>query len=68
MEEFKVGQKVQALDELARWESAKVLAINEEEKRLLVNFAGWGPEFDEWMPTKRVRLPVLGFQSEIGKE
>lgn len=67
MEHFKVGQKVQALDELSRWENARVVDINTEEKLVLVNFTGWGEEYDDWMPTTKVRMPVNGFQSELGK-
>ena len=42
---FEKGAKVQAVDELGRWEEARVSEVTEDD-RFLVTFVGWGRKFD----------------------
>ncbi len=40
---MKVGEKVQAIDELGRWTDGKVVSF--DENGIFVKFPGWGDEF-----------------------
>ena len=44
--DFRKGQKVQAIDELERWEEARVLYRDVDLDEFRVNFTEWGKWFD----------------------
>ena len=47
--DFTVGQRVQAVDELGRWEAGRIVHIpaeGDEERVFVVRFPGWGSQFD----------------------
>ena len=43
---FEKGSKVQAFDELGRWEKPQVSKVTGDD-RFLVTFVGWGRKFDQ---------------------
>lgn len=59
MDQFigRIGLKVQAVDEIGRWESARI--IHSDPSQVKVTFIGWSSEFDIWIsePTN-IRAPV----------
>ena len=59
--EAKVGQKVQAVDQLGRWEDAKIVAIGDE--GFTVKFVGWSEKYNRSVVFGvEMRLPVEPFQ------
>jgi len=47
---FRVGFKLEACDKATgTWYPAKVAAINEEERLVLIHFIRWSKKFDEWI-------------------
>lgn len=67
MNMYTCGEKVQAVDEIGRWEMAKILEVfadpilNELNKSLClykVRFTGWGSDFDRKVNEEEIRLPV----------
>ncbi|KAJ8019772.1 hypothetical protein HOLleu_41495 [Holothuria leucospilota] len=63
--DFSVGQKVQAKDELGRWENGHIKDITSE-GQLIVGFDGWAEEFNVEVPCSEVRQPVHPFEAELG--
>ncbi|KAJ8018193.1 hypothetical protein HOLleu_43957 [Holothuria leucospilota] len=63
---YSVGKKVQAVDELGRWEAGKVKAV-EQNGTYLVSFDGWGPEFDRNVSSDELREPIEPFVGEQGQ-
>ena len=51
---FEKGAKVQAVDELGRWEEARVSEVTEDD-RFLVTFVGWGRKFDRVVCPDEIR-------------
>ena len=51
--DFKKGQKVQVIDELGRWEEARILECDFE--NFCVNFIGWG------MPVNKMKSLFSSF-------
>ena len=62
---FRKGQKIQAVDELGRWEGARVVEIASD-GRYCVKFVGWSAEFNLVVTESEVREIVDPF-SEFGK-
>ncbi|KAJ8030937.1 hypothetical protein HOLleu_27488 [Holothuria leucospilota] len=56
--EFTIGTKVQAVDELGRWENGKIIARNVTTGKYHVSFSGWGSEFDVDVSPSSVRKPI----------
>ncbi|KAJ8028321.1 hypothetical protein HOLleu_30524 [Holothuria leucospilota] len=63
--EFNIGTKVQAIDELGRWENGKIIAV--DSNSFEVKFDGWGTDYNVFAKAAEVRKPVDIFTSEIGK-
>ena len=59
-------REIQALDELGRWEAAKIIRELEDGK-FLVRSIGWGREFDSEVPESKIRPAVHPFQNGVGK-
>ena len=59
------GQKVQAVDELGRWEEARIVNVLSD-GHYLVKFVGWSAEFNLIVAEPDVREIVDPF-SEFGK-
>lgn len=57
---------VQALDELGRWENAKVKA-RFADGRTQVTFTGWSAEYDQIVPPEGIRERIHPFESELGE-
>lgn len=64
---LKIGAKVQAVDELGRWEEAKIIGVNETHDVASVSFTGWSDEFNIDVGVENIRLPLSVFQQDIGK-
>ncbi|KAJ8050065.1 hypothetical protein HOLleu_03116 [Holothuria leucospilota] len=56
--------EIQALDELGRWEAAKIIRELEDGK-FLVRFIGWGKEFDSELPESKIRPAVHPFVNGV---
>ncbi|KAJ8018462.1 hypothetical protein HOLleu_43539 [Holothuria leucospilota] len=71
--EFFLGQKVQARDELGRWENGHVKDIKnvglDSTNGLLirVGFDGWSSEFDVEVAPINVRKPIDPFEGQLGE-
>lgn len=63
--DFEIGSKIQAVDELGRWENGRVVAINQD--GIEVKFDGWSSKFNVKASSCQVRWPVDTFQGEIGR-
>ena len=64
---FEKGAKVQAVDELGRWEEARVCEVTDDGKHL-VRFIGWSKQFDRVVGSDEIREIVDPFQiSVLGK-
>lgn len=63
---FSIGNKVQAVDELGRWEAGKVKDVRPD-GTYLVSFDGWGPDFDRNVSTDELRVPLVPFVVEQGE-
>lgn len=59
------GNRVQAIDELGRWEEAKVLHYDESSKIVTVAFPGWGAEFNRMVSPAEIRLPRSVFDEDL---
>ena len=55
-EKIIIGSKVQEVDELGRWEAAKV--IGREADNFLVSFAGWDKEWVRLVDINKIKNPV----------
>ncbi|KAJ8019054.1 hypothetical protein HOLleu_42607 [Holothuria leucospilota] len=64
--EVKVGERVQAVDELGRWANGKVAAVGDD--FVTVHFPGWDEDFDVTLQVSaqrsKIRRPVDSF---VGK-
>ena len=62
MDNFTNGtiKNVQVLDELGRWENAKI--IDKSDSKVKVTYVGWRKEFDTWIDLSdahtRIRKPI----------
>ena len=68
--EAKVGQRVQAVDQLGRWEDAKVVSVAELPELCTVKFVGWNEEYNKAVrPGVDMRVPVepIYGQEKFGK-
>lgn len=61
-----LSSEIQALDELGRWEAAKIISECDDGE-LLVRFIGWGRNFDTKLSKSKVRKAVDPFASGVGK-
>ncbi|XP_071852451.1 uncharacterized protein [Apostichopus japonicus] len=59
--EYTVGNKIQAIDELGRWEDAVVIGVIQESDSIRVRYIGWSEDHDEELPLSSVRWPVEPF-------
>ena len=50
------GTRVQAVDELGRWESARIVKL--QDGQVTVRFPGWSIDFDREVTEEEIRLPV----------
>jgi hypothetical protein len=67
---FKPGSKVQAIDEIGRWEMARILQVFpdmpidgssdavDSPYNYKVRFLGWGDDFDKLVGKEEIRLPL----------
>ena len=62
-----VGTRLQAVNQLGRWELARVVGIGLEQDTYRVRFPGWGCKFDRDVPADQVRLPVEAYRSQEGQ-
>ncbi|XP_060069843.1 PHD finger protein 20-like protein 1 isoform X2 [Ylistrum balloti] len=46
---WRKGEKVEAMDFMKKWYSAKIVDIDEEESTVLIHFEGWNQRYDEWV-------------------
>ena len=62
---FKIGLKVQAVDELGRWADGKV--VHEEGLAVEVKFTGWPEKFNRTfvVPCDELREPVLPAEQQM---
>lgn len=60
--EVKVGERVQAIDELGRWDNCVV--ISKENGCVTVTFPGWDTDFDVTVPEEDIRRPIDEFFGE----
>lgn len=56
--EFKVGSKVQAVDELGRWENGIIEAKDLEANEATAAFIGWDSDCDVTNTLSKIRKPV----------
>lgn len=63
---LKVGNKIQAVDELGRWENATIEAIDYSAQLATVSFVGWDADFNVTNPLSQIRKPVNVFVKGIG--
>lgn len=61
------GAKVQAVDELGRWEEGTVVCYNSSTDRYTISFTGWSNEFDRDVASSEIRRPSSVFDQDIGK-
>lgn len=62
---FRIGEKVQAVDELGRWEMGRIIAI--ESERPTVKFFGWGDDFNVQPGKDEIRKPIDYRTYSLGK-
>ena len=62
MDMVTIGQRVQAVDELGRWEDARFMAIANGSNAFVVGFPGWGREYDRTVGTEEIRMPLPPYQ------
>ena len=62
---FFVGSRVQAIDELGRWEEAKVVGILED--GFNVTFIGFGKDCDMVVTGESIRSLIDPFQIVVGE-
>lgn len=58
---FSLNENIQAVDELGRWESGKIVDIvetSETEPHYKIHFPGWSAEFDVSVSSTHVRKPI----------
>lgn len=48
--DWKVGQKVEARDTVGDWYSAKIVSVNSDKSEVLVHFERWSSRYDQWFP------------------
>ena len=60
---FEKGAKVQAVDELGRWEEARI--IEKDGLNYEVNFVGWGSRFNRVLNSDDVRDIVDPFKTAV---
>lgn len=46
---WRKGEKIEAMDFIQKWYSAKIIDIDEEDIAVLVHFEGWNSRYDQWM-------------------
>ncbi|XP_069106906.1 PHD finger protein 20-like protein 1 isoform X2 [Argopecten irradians] len=46
---WRKGEKVEAMDFMKKWYSAKIVDIDEDEGTVLIHFEGWNQRYDEWV-------------------
>lgn len=63
MENFQVGNRVQAVDDLGRWESGRVIGHGPG-SLLKVTFIGWGREWDRDVPPHQCRECVAPLEEQ----
>lgn len=63
-----VGSRVHAIDELGRWEVAKVKEINLEKREFLVEFPGWDSHWNRWVTRQEIRRPVPPIEEQKRRE
>jgi len=61
---FRVGFKLEACDSTGTWYPAKVVAINEEDKQVLIHFIRWSKKFDEWKDMQSEQLRAITKEDE----
>ena len=59
---FRIGEKVQAVDEIGRWEYAKIVAFDDDGGRPVVKFSGWDDSYNVRPVDGQIRAPI-DFQS-----
>jgi len=66
---FKIGSRVQAIDELGRWEEGKVVDYHNKDGICgpVVHFPGWGQEFDVHASPAEIRPLWDPFHCDFGK-
>ena len=61
--DFKIGDKIQAIDEVGRWEMGKILDVVDgpeaEETEFLVTFLGWSQQYNRRLKPPEIRKPVI---------
>ena len=65
---FRVGFKLEACDSTGTWYPAKIVAINEEDKQVLIHFIRWSKKFDEWMSMQSDQLRALTKEDDENSE
>ncbi|KAJ8028061.1 hypothetical protein HOLleu_30188 [Holothuria leucospilota] len=63
---FRIGQSVQAIDEVGRWEGARVKNILPDE-RYVVGFCGWGEDYDRCVDESEIRLSISPLDGDQGR-
>ena len=65
---YAIGDRVQSIDELGRWENGRVVSIGmigEETNAYSVKFDGFGPEFNQVVGSEAIRLRLPPYQELI---
>lgn len=60
-----VGDKVQAVDDIGRWEAGRVTAVLADNHGYKVTFIGWSKDWDRVVENHEVRLPVLPAEERV---
>ena len=63
-----IGSRVRAIDELGRWEAAKVKEIGFDKNEILVVFPGWNSDWDRWVNRQEIRHPVSPIEEQRRRE
>ncbi|KAJ8050590.1 hypothetical protein HOLleu_03852 [Holothuria leucospilota] len=63
---FRIGQRVQAVDEIGRWEVGRVISIDNN-GRPTVKFVGWEEDYNVQPLENEVRIPVDFYSHSAGK-
>ncbi|OWF49738.1 PHD finger protein 20-like protein 1 isoform X2 [Mizuhopecten yessoensis] len=53
---WRKGEKVEAMDFMKKWYSAKIVDIDDEEATVLIHFEGWNQRYDEWVEMSSEKL------------
>ena len=60
---MKVGMRIQAVDQIGRWEDGKIVTVLCDNGSCVVKFMGWSEHYNRTVVREEIRVPVEPFHS-----